>query len=235
VENYKKYQINQQKNHTNYKNKKNNLINIFRENSYLFGIYIFTSVIILAAWLQPFVEPSFLVRDIFALSSTPVYFGILSNIGIFIWLATGAITIFSGTILFSVNKEKNWSLFLILFGLLTMILAIDDFFMLHEDFFPILLKIPEKLILLTYGLMMLSILVKFKKIVLHNHLKTFIVTISFLALSIIADQILPDKAYLLKPGDNFLLEDGLKLVGIVSWSFYLIKMSQERLQSYLKS
>lgn len=227
------HQINNRKNgNSNYKAY---FIRFLQENSILLVIYIFAFIILLSTWLQPFVEPSLLVRDIFILTSAPVYLGIFSNIGIFLWFTAGAISLFSGKILSSVKNDRNFSSFLMQFGLFTIMLAIDDFFMLHESFFPILLKIPEKLILLSYALTMLFLLIKFRKILLHNNLKLFIATMLLFCLSIIADQILPDKMYFLKPGDNFLVEDGFKFLAIISWSFYFIQLSLERLKIPLQN
>ncbi len=74
-------------------------------NIIFFGIYILAFFMLIAAWLQSEVRLSVLFRDVFVAASVEPYYGLFSNIGIFLWSATAAILLFSGTVLFNVNRN----------------------------------------------------------------------------------------------------------------------------------
>ena len=203
-------------------------------NILFFGIYLVAFFMLIAAWLQSEVQLSVLFRDVFATASVEPYYGLFSNIGIFLWFGTAAILLFSGTILFSVNKSHKYSKFLLSFGCLTFLLVIDDFFMLHEKVFPDFLKISEKKTFLAYGIIIIYLLLKFRDTIFDNHFTVFVIAISLLFLSITVDQILPASSFIFKQDDIYFFEDSLKLIGIISWCFYFIKISGEQVILLLK-
>ncbi|AFY56487.1 hypothetical protein Riv7116_4048 [Rivularia sp. PCC 7116] len=199
-----------------------------------FTIYLVAFVMLLIAWLQPAVSFSILFRDVFVAASVKPYYGLFSNIGIFLWSATAAILLFCGTVLINVNKNHKYSKFLLSFGSLTLLLALDDFFMLHETVFPVLLKISEKVTFLAYAIITAYCLFKFRKIIFNSYFTIFIIAITFLLLSIIVDQLIPASSYLFKVDDGYFFEDSLKFIGIISWCFYFIKISGEQIISLSK-
>jgi hypothetical protein len=200
-------------------------------NIIFFGIYLLVFLMLIAAWLQSEVRLSVLFRDVFVAASVDPYYGLFSNIGIFLWSATAAILLFSGTVLFSVNRSHKYSQFLLSFGSLTLLLVIDDFFMLHEKVFPYYLKFSEKITFLAYGIITIYLLLKFRDIIFSNHFRIFFIAITFLFLSIAVDQILPTDSFIFKKDDAYFFEDSLKVIGIISWCFYFIKISGEQLIS----
>ncbi|WP_414624361.1 hypothetical protein [Calothrix sp. CCY 0018] len=203
-------------------------------NIIFFGIYLLAFFMLLAAWLQSEVQFSVLFRDVFVAASVEPYYGLFSNIGIFLWSATAAILLFSGTVLFSVKQSHKYSKFLLSFGSFTLLLVIDDFFMLHEKIFPYYLKISEKMTFLAYGIIFIYLVLKFRDTILDNHFTIFAIAISFLFLSITVDQILPTDSFIFQKDDTYFFEDSLKLIGIISWCFYFIKISGEQVISLLK-
>ncbi|MBV6625331.1 MAG: hypothetical protein KI793_20785 [Rivularia sp. (in: Bacteria)] len=203
-------------------------------NIILFGIYLAAFIMLLAAWLQPKVSFSVLFRDVFVAASVKPYYGLFSNIGIFLWSATAAILLFCGTVLIYANRNHKYSKFLLSFGGLTLLLALDDFFMLHEAVFPALLNISEKVTFLVYAILTAYCLFKFRKIIYNSSYTFFIIAIFFLFLSILVDQLIPSSSYLFKAGDSYFFEDSLKFIGIITWCFYFIKISGEQIISLSK-
>ncbi|MEM1391909.1 MAG: hypothetical protein AAGG00_01165 [Cyanobacteria bacterium P01_H01_bin.150] len=199
-----------------------------------FAIYFSAFAMLVAAWLQPKVSFSILFRDVFVAASVQPYYGLFSNIGIFLWSATAAILLFCGTVLISINKKPKHSKFMLSFGCFTLFLTMDDFFMLHERVFPALLGIPEKLTFLVYTIIAAYCLFKFRKIIYNSYYIIFFAAILFLFLSIIVDQVIPSSSYLFKAGDSYFFEDSFKFIGIISWCFYFIKVSGEQIISLLK-
>jgi hypothetical protein len=193
------------------------------------GIYLLMLLLLATAWLQSEVKFSVLFRDTFAVAEVPIYYGLFSNIGICLWVATGAILLFSAAILSNADKLSKYSNFFLSFGSLTLLLAIDDFFLLHERVFPWYLKVSEKITFMIYGIIVLYLIFRFRKIILQNNFKIFITAILFLSLSIAVDLSLSTDSFLFKVEDTYFFEDSLKLIGIVSWCFYFIKISGEKL------
>lgn len=152
-------------------------------------------------------------RDPTVVLGGPPYVGFISNIGMLFWSFTAAVCLFSSVI----HKQKRnqvTSLFLLCSGLLTLLLLIDDMFMLHDSFFPNFLKIPEKLVYLGYLVLVLGYLMKFKDEILKYEYAILFIAFFFFALSVMSDMLLPQQGF------EFLVEDGFKLFGIVTWFIF---------------
>lgn len=175
-------------------------------NLILLGLYSSVLLLLALIWIQPYVSPDFLLRDTFVLGSIPRYYGLVSNLGIFLWCATAVVTCFSANLLATV-KQNSWSKFFLCFSLISFWLALDDFFMLHEQVF-----ISEKKIFLVYVLVVVGSLIHLKNIIIKTNFKILFIGFIFLFTSILIDKI-P-----IFSGSNSLLilEDGTKLLGIVS-------------------
>lgn len=157
---------------------------------------------------------SSLTRDINAVAGVPFYIGFFSQIGIFFWVASVSICLFSARILSKRKKNSPFRNFLFFSGLLTLLLALDDIFLLHEEVFPDYLGVPEKVVFASYGVLVLFLLVKFYKTILRTDFIVLAMAFFFFGFSVISD-------FLTIPGLNqFLVEDSAKMVGIVSWFFY---------------
>ena len=162
-------------------------------------------------------------RDPTIVLGGPSYIGFISNIGILFWAFTAAICLFSSVI----HKQRNnqaTSQFLLYSGLLTLWLLLDDMFMLHDSLLPNHLMIPEKLVYLGYVTIVLVYLVKFRTEILNHEYATLFIAFSFFALSVLADLLLEQQGF------EFLLEDGLKLFGIVTWFIFFFRTCRVYLQ-----
>ncbi|OIQ30916.1 MAG: hypothetical protein BM564_01505 [Bacteroidetes bacterium MedPE-SWsnd-G2] len=155
-----------------------------------------------------------MTRDITAIAEVPFYTGFLSQLGIFFWVATATLCFFSSK--FSSNNIAQTKLkkFLFYAGLLTVLLCIDDIFLLHETVFPKYFGVPQKLVILIYGFLFISLLVKFYTVILKTNFILLGMALFFFGLSVFFD-LFPI------PGVNpYLLDDGAKIIGIISWFFY---------------
>lgn len=90
-----------------------------------------------------------LTRDITAIFDTSPLTGFVSQIGIFIWSASATVCMFSAMVLSNLPNNKKIKHFLIASGILTLILGLDDTFLLHEDIFP-RFGISENIVLFCY-------------------------------------------------------------------------------------
>ena len=93
---------------------------------------VFIGVVILLRYWKG-IPVGRLTRDPSALSGAPVYTGFLSFIGIIFWSATAAICLFSAKLLSRQPDSIRIKRFLFVSGLLTLVLVLDDAFLLHDD------------------------------------------------------------------------------------------------------
>lgn len=157
-----------------------------------------------------------LTRDPAAIDGSPLYTGFLSQIGIFFWAASAAVCMFSAKVLSRHLESLKIKHFLFVSGLLTLVLGLDDVFLLHEEFFPYF-GVPEKAVFVSYAGFVLFYLVRFYSIILKTEYLLLGMALVFFGLSVISDLLPPHGI------DPYLFEDGAKLLGIVSWLVYFFR------------
>ena len=81
------------------------------------------------------------------------------------------------------------SLFFLFAGLTTVMLLLDDLFLFHEYVARELLNIPEKIVLLTYILIIIAFLVKHKSDILGTEFMALILARGFFGLSILVERL----------------------------------------------
>ncbi len=170
-----------------------------------------------------------LVRDPISFTGLPLYTGSLSNLGIMIWSGAGAICYFSWGMLRSRSVDRQVPRFLLASGIFTTILVLDDFFLFHEEIFPAL-GIPQDLVLGAYLVFALAFVYWFRQTILQTrYLLLLLAGIGF-GVSILVDVLV--HLGLIWP--LFLLEDGAKLFGIVSWTAYYAFVSSQFIASQFR-
>lgn len=153
--------------------------------------------------------------------------GVISNLGALFWCAAAAVCLFTYYYLRRFSRNNDTS-FLLYSGLLTILLLFDDFFMLHEELIPNYLFIPEVWVYVIYILLALAWLTYFREQLLQGEYKILGIAIFFLGLSVIADLILPQDKEMV-----YLIEEGLKFYGIITWLIYFARDSVFRLRKNL--
>ncbi len=178
-------------------------------------------------------------KDPAAIAGINPFFGIISNIGILLWCASVSICFFSFAVL-QKNRIKKKSKevflpFLLFSGIITLIILFDDLFLFHEGIFPELSKefffnseyiseriiyfISEKFIYFSYIVLFSFYILRFKKIILKTQWIILLLAFIFFGISVTLDSI-PTQIIKI----NYLLEDGFKLFGIVSWFGYFFRV-----------
>lgn len=151
-----------------------------------------------------------LTRDIVVISDLPVYSGFMSQLTIFIW----AITVGFCFLNYQLAKKLKFAhKFYLNCLLLTLLLGIDDTFLLHEAIFP-KFGISEHLVYLSYIVYLLLILIIFKNKIIESQFVFLFVSLTFFAISVFFD---------VTNGlgiDAYITEDGTKLVGVIFWAVY---------------
>ena len=166
-----------------------------------------------------------LTRDPATITGAPTYTGLLSNIGILLWSAAAALCLFSATLVARRRSEWLFAQFLYASGLFTLLVSIDDLFLLHDSFFPTHIGIPEKVIYGAYALLALVYLLRFGAVILETEYLLLGLALFLFGLSVALD-VLPPFPF----GDPYLLEDGAKFAGIVTWLVYFTRVSSQAIQ-----
>ena len=170
-----------------------------------------------------------LMRDPAAVAAQPFYIGLGSHVGVLLWGAAATICLFSAGVLTPGSEAGTRRSFLNASGVLTLILALDDLFLLHEEVIPRFLGIPEMVVLGSYGLLVIAYLTRYRGVIARTDHYLLRLALTFFGLSLVLDMLpalFPDSSSMrdvLPPvliDVHVLLEDGAKLFGIVSWLGY---------------
>ena len=187
----------------------------------LAAVYVPTLLILSATvWanFQAAVPFSFFSRDATATFNGHPLTGVQSTIGVLVWWAAAGICFFSYAVLRGARKDKLLPAFLLWAGAISALLALDDMFLIHEDLAHRYLSLNEKVVFLGYGALTLWWLIRFRRTILDSEYLLLILALTFFGSSIVVDLL---QHHLSSPSRIF-FEDGFKLLGIVSWSGYLM-------------
>jgi hypothetical protein len=159
-----------------------------------------------------------IVRDTAQQTGESSFLGFLSNIGIWLWISSAAICFFS---LLNNHSESRDIELLFLVGILSFILAVDDFFMIHDRY------IDQRICYLTYAFVAGTILLRhFNKIIGIDGF-SFILAGSLLALSIVTDLI---QGHIPLPYPVVqVFEEGFKFIGAAVWLYFSFKIASNNI------
>lgn len=161
------------------------------------------------------IRVSVFMRDAVQVMDAPFYTGLYSNIGILLWAATTAITLFAASLV----QERDWKLFLWGGGLITAFFLLDDLLIFHEVVFPQYLGIPEIGVPLIYAVMLGFFVLRFRRQLPETEWIVPLMTLFLFAVSVLVD-LSPEEFH-----GIYLIEDGAKLLGIALWATYFIKLA----------
>lgn len=189
----------------------------FRESWLIISIIIVVSGFLLStAWLihrWKDIPIGKLLRDLVIVADVPLYYGFLSQLGIFFWSASASICLFCYAHLPRTATGFGSKNFFLAAGVLTLVLGFDDAFLLHDEILP-WFGITEYAVFIGYALFMAYFLVRFYLPISKSRYILLAIALVSFGVSIIVDGIeLEDTA-------GRLLEDGAKLVGMLSWLAY---------------
>lgn len=209
----------------------------FRELLPIIGA-IYAPILLLFAiiGLQTRIPIRHLTRDTLAIVGKPFYFGAISNLGILLWCSAAAICLFSFALLYEFtlrSQYRHLQQFFFFSGCITSILLFDDLFLVHEEVFPNYLNLSENLVILAYGAVFALYLIKFRRMILKTDFLLLITALGFFGLSIGFDLLVPSNW--LDWESELFLEDGFKLLGIVSWLAYFWRVCLGQLRRALAS
>lgn len=156
-------------------------------------------------------------RDPSSIVELHSYEGIVSNLGALVWCATATLCLFCAILLLSKDRASQSGAFLLLAGLTTGLLMIDDFFLLHEKLETF--GLSEHLVALLYGGMVVVLIVRYRAQLQQGNFLIFLSALALLGLSAGVD-VIEDPVEQWIGEWRVLFEDGFKFLGLVGWFGY---------------
>lgn len=159
----------------------------------------------------------------------PLYAGAVSNLGILLWAAAAWVCGFAWLVLRRASAPVLPPAFLLCGSLLSWLLLLDDFFLIHERWVPVMLGIEEKFVFAVYGMFILLYLGYWGSTLLRTEFLLLAVAFAGFFLSLAVDAI-PDVVSYSIPQIHF-FEDGAKFAGIAGWAGYHVRTALLALRS----
>lgn len=163
-----------------------------------------------------------LMADATAVGELHPFTGAMSNLGVLLWWTAATVSLFAAAVV-GRRDETGASRFLLSAGLLSVCLAVDDLFLIHETL-DRGWGIPEEVVFAALGLAVGLHLFVFRRLIRHTSYGLLIVALVMLGASVAMDTIFHPWVRPLGHWE-FFLEDGAKWLGIVSWCAYYTSAS----------
>ena len=180
---------------------------------------LFPALLVAAAMAQGHVDPRLLFLDPMVAVEVAghcckTYYGIMSTLGVLMWIATAGVCLFAASVLWRALGWAPPTLFALAAGMLTAWLGLDDAFLFHENIAP-KIGIPQTVVLAAYVLLALAYVAVSARQILAADAVLFVLAGGFLAASLGIDIIFHST-------DSFVvaLEDGAKFIGIACWMMF---------------
>ncbi len=172
---------------------------------------LFYGVSLLTLWFSGF-RIMQIIRDTAQQSGASSFLGFLSNIGIWLWVSSAAICFFS-VLTWKPSLDKKRRELLLLTGMLSILLAVDDFFMIHDRY------IDQNICYLTYAVLALLLLMRHHKMIIAIDGFAFLLAGFFLGSSIFTDVV--QEHIPLSYEYVQIFEEGFKFVGAATWLYFI--------------
>jgi hypothetical protein len=203
-------------------------------------------VLAMAAALWAGLTPTEMLRDPIMVAGgeqSEFYLGLFSNLGVVLWTAAAAICLFAASELTG-GTDRQARQLLLYAGCFTLLLMLDDLFMLHENY-------ADDVIYIVYGLGLLYYVIRFFRLIRRLDIVLFALTIPLFGNAVLLDlapwRLLPGEgievpqAVASSPIESdelrhlgrelrYLLEDGFKFIGICCWAAFHIRAAKLLLQ-----
>jgi len=161
----------------------------------------------------------------------PALTGIQSNLGVLIMWSGAAIALFSAIAVRRLGGGRT-ARFLLWGGIITALLALDDFLLLHDEVFVEFLGQSERRVFLVYAVIVGLFLWHYRRVIMSSGAILLIIAVGCLGASLLVDQ----TSFLWGESPwRIFVEDGLKLVGLTFWTGFFVRCSYHALVSRIGS
>lgn len=196
-------------------------------------IYSPIILILVVIELQQYIPISELTRDTVDLVRGNIYTGLISDIGIYLWFCSASICFLGALILRHNDHKQRQAIFLVILGTFILWLGIDDRLLVHDKLID-----GGEVIYAVYALAAMYFVYNYWDLLMASAYEQFFIALAFLAGSTFVDAIKDlirlfeqeviyerigeffGTSYDVVYQNAYLLEDGLKLMGIVGLSVF---------------
>ncbi|UEM23365.1 hypothetical protein JL100_011730 [Skermanella mucosa] len=156
------------------------------------------------------------------------FLGMISTLGLFSWAAAAGVAALAATVLRGAGDAQAGRFFGIA-GVLTLLLLVDDAFMLHEQVLPKGLGIRERYIKVGYLFLAAAFAMTFFRFLIRNNPILLASSVGFLAGSVVFDNpaLLNGLGLMQTDLVLYIVEDGCKFTGIVLWFTWMLKTAAD--------
>lgn len=160
-----------------------------------------------------------ILRDPAQQSGASSFLGFLSNIGIWLWVSSTAVCFFA---LLNGNSESIDKELLFLLGVFSLILAVDDFFMIHDRY------LDQRICYMAYAITLIAILIRHSLRVIAINGFSFLLAGALLGLSVFTDLI--QGRVPLSYSVVQIMEEGCKFIGAAVWLYFCAQVASNSLK-----
>jgi hypothetical protein len=175
-------------------------------------------VLVIIAVFSLHIPLSSFTRDMASIAHVHPLLGVVSNVGILLWCATAVICLFSRSLLRQHGLYAQ-ARFMLWAGLMTLVLLVDDLFMIHEYIAPVHFNVGEKVVLASYAVAAGAYLLSHRRLILAANYQLLAAAMVLFSASMLVD--IADGLGWWRLG-----EDGFKILGIASWLGYHAGMAR---------
>jgi hypothetical protein len=198
-------------------------------------------VVLLVLYLTIGVPMSIYFDDTSAVFKYGSLNGLISNIGIFLLASAASVFVFSYFFMKDRDYDRNVLSFLMSFGIITAILMIDDWFLIHEmvgdllaGIFLVSEDVGELLTFIIYAGIFVYFTIRYRKIICQTEYFLFTSAIVLLGISLAID--LNSFIFPLEEGTIWFKifavgEEVVKFFAIINWFTYAIRTSYKLLKN----
>lgn len=167
-----------------------------------------------------------LTRDVAAVAGVPPFVGALSTLGLIFWSASLGICCLGFLLLRARKGFGREAEFLLVAGVFTLLLLIDDAFMVHDHYLDRESGSIEWIVYAVYAAFLASYGLRYGRVLLDGPLILFLGAVGALGISAGYDAIMPFDA-----NRGVFIEDAFKFAGIVFWWTFHLTFVSARLQA----
>lgn len=176
------------------------------------------------------VPVGYLFREPYSIGHIPSYVGLLSNFGAMLWCCTVGICLFTCAVLRTRGVAARRCSMLLCAAAFSFLLLLDDVLMLHERVFGTLLPNGQLATYVVYGAAVACFCWRFRTNLLRSDYLTLVLSAGLLGASAGLDVLKEVLSIDLFAGAlHVVVEDGLKLMGIILWLLYFARLSQQHI------
>lgn len=169
-----------------------------------------------------------LLRDPSAVTNVPWYVGVVSNLGVLLWCAAGAVCAFAAALLLRSGGGARRTAFLGCAASVSLLLMFDDLLMLHEAVLPQTFSIGEHVFLGLDAALLALFLAYFVRDILDHDWPILAGALVLFAVSMLLDRL----RLQITPAGDELMEDGSKFLGAALWLGFWARTAHQAIRRF---